>query len=198
MPSPTAKTKACYAGFSLIELMAVLVVVGLALGMIAVSIGHGGPEKQLYDKLDAFLTQSQFASDQAALSGDAFGLLVEPPQWQKEKNPEIDLQETGWRVTWKKLGQRGWEPVVGLDAIELPENILLEISLSNKRWDWSKAIDKVTPIIAVNPTGEISPFVIAIHFEQGREALAHVEVNKEGEIVWREAYEDEKKRAEKK
>ncbi len=197
MMLPAHRKPSRHKGFSLIELMAVLVVVGMALGMIAVSIGHGGPEKQLYDKLDEFLTQSRFASEQATLSGEALGLLVEPPQWQVTEGSDLNINEVGWRITWERLGQRGWEPIAGLGAMQLPPDIHLEISLSGKRWEWSKYADHVTPIIALSPTGEVTPFVIAIHHKELPDPLAHVEVSEEGEIVWREAQEDEKKRKEK-
>ena len=117
-------------GFSLMELMAVLLVVGLALGIVTVSVGHGGPEKQLYDKLDQFLIQSDFAVEHAVVSGEALGIMLEPPDWQVAANPELDPDEIGWKYRWQILTEKGWQDVPNMPAVSLPPDIEIDVIIS--------------------------------------------------------------------
>lgn len=184
-------------GFSLMELMAVLLVVGLALGIVTVSVGHGGPEKQLYDKLDQFLIQSDFAVEHAVVSGEALGILLEPPDWQVAANPELDRDEVGWKYRWQILAEKGWQDVPNMPVVSLPPDIEIEVTISKKRWDWrAKTTDKKSPVISISPSGEITPFVLEIKHSLVRDFVQHIELSEEGAIVWREAAEDEKKRDE--
>lgn len=184
-------------GFSLMELMAVLLVVGLALGIVTVSVGHGGPEKQLYDKLDQFLIQSDFAVEHAVVSGEALGILLEPPDWQVAANPELDRDEVGWKYRWQILAEKGWQDVPNMPVVSLPPDIEIEVTISKKRWDWrAKTTDKKSPVISISPSGEITPFVLEIKHSLVRDFVQHIELSEEGTIVWREAAEDEKKRDE--
>ena len=177
------------------ELMAVLMIVGMGLGLVTLAIGHGGPEKEMYDKLDQFMVQSDFASEHAVVSGEAMGLLLEPPQWQVEEKQDID--DIGWRYRWQKLGVKGWENVTTMEAVSFPPTVDIEVTLGGKRWDWAKFADKKNPIISISPSGEISPFVMQLKDKRLMDFAQHLEVGKEGEIVWREAAEDDEKRAKK-
>jgi general secretion pathway protein H len=184
-------------GFSLIELMAVMLVVGLALGIVTVSVGHGGPEKQLYDKLDQFLIQSDFATEHAVISGEALGIMLEPPDWQVAANPELDVDEVGWKYRWQILTEKGWQDVPNMPAVSLPPDIEIDVTIGKKRWDWrAKATDKKSPVISISPSGEITQFVLEIKHSLVRDFIQHIELSEDGAIVWREVAEDEKKRNE--
>ena len=184
-------------GFSLMELMAVLLVVGLALGIVTVSVGHGGPEKQLYDKLDQFLIQSDFAAEHAIVSGEALGILMEPPEWQVAADPELDIDAVGWKYRWQILSEKGWQDVPNMPAVSLPPEIEIEETIGKKRWDYrAKTTDKKTPVVSISPSGEITQFVFQIKHAFVRDFVQHIELSEDGEIVWREAAEDQKKRDE--
>jgi general secretion pathway protein H len=195
--STTIPARSYQGGFSLMELMAVLMVVGLALGIVTVSIGHGGPEKQLYDKLEQFLIQSDFATEHAVISGEALGILLEPPTWQVAENPELDLDSVGWRYRWQIYGPKGWQDVPNMPPVSLPPDIEMEVTIGKKRWDWrAKTTDKKSPVVSISPSGEITQFVFEIKHSLMRDFVQHIELSEDGAIVWREAAEDEKKRDE--
>ncbi len=184
-------------GFSLMELMAVLLVVGLALGIVTNSVGRGGPEQQLYEKLEQFLVQSDFASEHAVISGEALGILLEPPAWQVAENPELDLDNVGWRYRWQIYGPKGWQDIHNMPAVSLPPDIEMDVTIGKKRWDWrAKTTDKKSPVVSISPSGEITQFVFEIKHTLVRDFVQHIELSEEGAIVWREAAEDEKKRNE--
>lgn len=174
------------------ELMAVLLIVGMALGMVTVAIGHGGPEKQLYDKLDQMMVQSDFASEHAVVSGEALGLLLQPPEWQVEAKD--DINDIGWRFRWQKLGVRGWEDIPTMEAVSFEPDVDIEVTLGGKRWDWRKLTDHTLPIVAISPSGEITPFVMELRLKESRDFSQHIELSKEGDIVWREAAKDDEAR----
>jgi general secretion pathway protein H len=181
-------------GFSLIELMAVLVVVGLALGIVTVSVGHGGPEKQLYDKLEQFLIQSDFATEHAVISGEALGIMLEPPAWQIAANPDLDPDNVGWKYRWQIYAEKGWQDIPNMPGISLPPDIEIDVTVGKKKWDWhAKTTDKKSPVVSISPSGEITEFVFEIRHTLVRDFVQHIELSEEGTIVWREAAEDAKK-----
>lgn len=184
-------------GFSLMELMAVMLVVGLALGIVTVSVGHGGPEKQLYDKLEQFLIQSDFATEHAVISGEALGIMLEPPAWQIAANPDLDPDGVGWKYRWQIFTEKGWQDIPSMPAVSLPPDIEIDVTIGKKRWDWhAKTTDKKSPVVSISPSGEITQFVFEIRHSLVRDFVQHIELSEEGAIVWREVAEDEKKRNE--
>jgi general secretion pathway protein H len=182
-------------GFSLMELMAVLMVVGLGLGIVTLAVGHGGPEKQIYTKLEQFMVQADFASEHAVITGEAIGLLLEPPDWQITEDADVEPEDVGWRYRWQKLGPKGWENIDNMPAVSFSPSVEIEVRFGTKRWDWrAKTTDKKSPVLSISPSGEITQFEIQIRDKNLRDFSQHIELSEDGEIVWREAVEDEKKR----
>lgn len=172
-------------GFSLLELMAVILVIGLSLGMVGLSVSGGGPRDDIWDNIEKLMGTAQFAQEHAILTGDTVGLRVEPPAWQVARGESVE--DYGWRFQWVIETQTAWAPVPNLPAISLPPSARLTVEVDDELWKYDVQLDRTIPLAAFYPSGDISDF--AIEFSDLREPgfTQHVEIDETGELVWLEA-----------
>ncbi len=169
-------------GFTLIELLAVLFVVGMALSGAMLVVSQGGVEKQMGKEVERFAAFSEYAREMAIVSGDAVGLVFEPPAWRD--NPLTE----GWRYRWQKLTYEGWADIEGMPATEFDPEIDLGVTIEDQLWTFkpNEKPEIITPIIAFYPGGDITPFEIEFTHKEEPELSEHVEVDVWGNVVWRE------------
>lgn len=175
-------------GFSLLEIMAVLFVIGLSLSMVSLVFSRGGPRDDVWEAIDQFMGLAHFAGERAILSGETMGLLLEPPLWQTERGQSAD--EVGWRYRWVTDSSQGWQPIHNVDPVSLSPTLRLEVEIDGLPWDYDAHIDQETPIVAVFPSGDISDF--RIEFSDTREPsfVQTLAINEEGQLVWLEEEEE--------
>lgn len=173
------------AGFSLLELMAVIFVIGLSLGMVSLSVSTGGPKHDVWDEIEKFMGLAQFANEKAILSGEAMGLMIEPPLWQAQRGQY--LEDIGWRYRWVTNSSEGWQEIPNLPPISLPPSMRLTIEVDETLWDYENQLDRTVPIAAYYSSGDITVFSIEWTDEREPGFRQHIEVNESGELVWREA-----------
>lgn len=181
--SSMGRSRRKQAGFSLLELMAVIFIIGLAIGVASLSISRGGYQEQLWDMLDKFLGYSQFASDQAVLTGQTVGLKLEPPVWQYETDRERAPDEIGWRYTWVLATPVGWQNIPNVNPVELPPNIDLEIEVDGTLWEYEKQLDRSMPVAAFYSSGDITDISILLFDKSFPEYAEKIYVNESGKLV---------------
>lgn len=169
-------------GFTLIELLAVLFVVGMALSGAMLVVSQGGPEKQVGKQVEKFAAYSEYARELAIISGDAVGLVFEPPVWRDDPLNE------GWRYRWQTLTYEGWADIEGLPATEFDRDIALSVTIEEQLWTYkpNEKPEIIAPIIAFYPGGDITPFEIEFTHKEEPDLSEHVEVDSWGNVVWRE------------
>jgi general secretion pathway protein H len=172
-------------GFSLIELMAVIFIIGLGLAMVSVSVRWSDPQDEVFDTIEKFLMLTEFAGERAALSGESAALLLEPPEWQVERGQNMD--DIGWRYRWLTNSSEGWVAIPNAEPISLPPTVHLEIRVNDTLWDYEDQVDRTVPVAVFSPSGEITPIEIEIFDERDPKFRQHIELNEEGELVWLEA-----------
>ncbi len=172
-------------GFSLVEILVVIFVIGLTLSIASLTINRGGPREDLYNAIETFMGVAQFAGDRAILSGETMGLLLEPPIWQagRGENPN----DFGWRYRWYTSSSEGWLVVANLPAITMPNSIELEVEIDDMLWDYEDQLDRATPQLAYYPTGDITPFSIVFLDKRERNFTQNIEVDENGDLSWVEA-----------
>jgi general secretion pathway protein H len=173
------------AGFSLLELMAVIFVIGLSLGLVSLTVNTGSAKNDVWDEIEKFMGLAGFASEKAVLSGEAMGLMMEPPSWQAQRGQDPD--DIGWRYRWVTNSSEGWQEVPNLPAVNLPPTMRLTIEIDGNVWDYDDQLDRTIPIAAYYSSGDVS--LISIEWTDEREPgfTQHIEVNESGELVWKEA-----------
>jgi len=141
-------------GFSLIEVLAVVMIVGIIVGGVSVFISQGGPQKELNSGVERFAIISDHISELAVLTGESVGLMLEPPEWRE--NP----LDQGWRYSWKKMTPRGWEDLEEVPAVELENAMELVVFIDQLQWKYEDAPEVRVPLVAFYPSGEVTPFEI--------------------------------------
>lgn len=100
-------------GFTLIEILVVLVIIGVALTFATLSIDPSGPADRLDEEAQRLLALSQTAADEAILSGHTLGL---------------EQIRGGYRFV--KLNEAGWQVIQSADDAlhprRLPEDVYLD------------------------------------------------------------------------
>ena len=105
----TRRARACVSparGFTLIEILVVLVVVGITLAFATLSVNPSGPSDRLNIEAQRLLALTQDAADEAILSGHTIGL---------------EISSDGYRFV--KLERDGWAVIEGPDNALRPRQI---------------------------------------------------------------------------
>ena len=178
--SANAHSLAKQRAFSLLEILVVLLVVGIAVSGVSLVVNRGGPDQELNDVVERFAALSQHASDMAVLTGEARGLVLEPPAWRD--NPD----EEGWLYRWQKMTFEGWVDDPQVPPVEIPVAIDLSISIDEQLWSWERAPENKLPIIAFYPAGDITPFELEFIHDDVEDRAEHIVINDWGEVVWQE------------
>lgn len=182
-PSTVLPIRRRAAGFTLIEIMVVIFVIGISVGMVSLVVGRGGPDTELRQIAGRFATMSSFASERAVLTNQPVGLLLEPPAWQEAADENM---EKSWRYRWQTMGLTGWQDEAGLEAVELPPTVLLDVTIEGQMWEWEEAPETKLPIAVFYPGGEVTRFAIEFRDERMPDFNQNVKVNDWGEVEWLE------------
>jgi general secretion pathway protein H len=170
-------------GFTLIEIMVVIFVIGITAVGVSLVIGGGGPDTELRKAVERFATLSDFASERAILSGRPVGLMLEPPAWRKELDENL---EKSWRYRWQMMGPTGWEDDPNLETVELPPSVQLDVTVEGQMWEWEDAPEVRLPVVVFYPSGEVTPFKIEFRDQRIPDFSQNVVVNTWGEVEWLE------------
>lgn len=146
-------------GFTLVELMIVLVVLGVMAGMAVISF-RNDPVTQLEREQLRLQGLLNFAADEAVLQGALLGLAVDSHSYQLVL---FDADNQAWQTQQGRY----------FSAYSLPESIALSIELDGDRLtrleqqqieDISKAVgvEQVVPVILFLASAEITPFILTL------------------------------------
>lgn len=102
------------AGFTLIELMVVLVVVGLLISLVGLSIGGGGEQRELREVTRSLYLRMQAASEEAVVTNREIGLRFHDGRY---RFVYLDRDNAQWAAI----------PPGGLSGAQLPEWTELEL-----------------------------------------------------------------------
>jgi general secretion pathway protein H len=177
----TGRNRPLATGFTLIEILVVLVIIGIIVSFALLSFGVLGKDSQVEEesrRLVAILTE---ARDEAALQGRDLGLRLEPASYE-----------------FMSLEPRrgGWETITDDDLLrrrDLPEGITMrlwlesrEVILERPRKEDRKEIETPAPQVIVLGSGEIVPFDLEIAREGGGTRW-HVAGTVDGKLVAEDA-----------
>lgn len=143
-------------GFSLIELLVIIFIIGLAAGMVMlqVNIGNDDDEAAALQKYAEDVQQlAALAEDQAVLSGLPYGLIIEPPN-----------AEHNWQLQWRKYQRGEWNEAEEVFTVQsLPQTVELVTEVEGNTLEFNKLTDDDkprTPSIVFYPGGEVTPFTM--------------------------------------
>lgn len=120
-------------GFTLLEILVVLMMVGVLMGIAVTTLTFDRTEQRLITHSDAFVQLYRAAQDEALLSGQPLRIKLMPQGWQLEKR--VSYQWTAFSLTENAM-------------LHLPEGLVAELS-PNK------------PMM-IMPSGQSSPFTLKL------------------------------------
>lgn len=189
-------------GFTLIEIMLVIVIIGCATGIIVLSI-PGGPSPKLGNDLaeesQQLAATIQVMSEQATQQGRTIGLHISDHGYQfmirqqtTAANDDTVTQSTSQALdTLPDWDHQVWQPYTSeklrtagkfdekvslaltLDGLQLQEEEN-RLGRSNPQWfDTENQLEAKTPQILLLPSGEITPFSLTLEELGSNSTLYH-------------------------
>lgn len=160
-------------GFTLLEILVVMVIIGIATTVIVFSVGGFYLSNKRADVVThEMATLIELARNQAIFSLNTLGLEINSNSYsfvQLDDNKDRGL-------TWQPLSKRDsfWSERT------IPSNIIVQVQSKNN-FTTLIPTNSVSPQIMIFPNGEITPFTITVH-SQGSSELYTIEGNSAGEI----------------
>lgn len=134
-----------HAGFTLIEILVVLVVVGLLAALAVFTMGGSSQQRELENQVRELFLLMQTASEQAVLNNLELGLRLEEDGYQF-----VALQDqTG---DWKASGERMFR------ARSLPEWLTVTEFIESDAPRMASPEDRLRPDVVFFSSGETTPF----------------------------------------
>ncbi|TQV82512.1 type II secretion system protein GspH [Exilibacterium tricleocarpae] len=189
-------------GFTLIEILVVLVIIGFGVGMVSLAVGDNR-SREMHDIAQRLTSQMHLALENATFSGEALGV-----KWTEPEG------EQGWRYTWYAHREDKWEVAEEpLLEVQLPEyvDVLLEVDgqyvsdfttprsetdigvprpgLGNRRElpePEPEGEEELIPDLVFFASGEATPFTLELSMRDDSDHNQHIEVDLLGRIVWEE------------
>jgi prepilin-type N-terminal cleavage/methylation domain-containing protein len=158
-------------GFSLLEMLLTLFVIGVFTRLVIFNIGSGDRDILLQSAVESLAKSANYALDEAQFSGMNYGLMLhrEPQggQWR-------------YRYDWWEQGPTGWRPPASgkgvFTAGALPEGLDLELELDGVLQDAETLVaqpENPQPQIILYASGETVPGVLDFRETQS------------GQLAWR-------------
>ena len=157
------------AGFTLIEILVTLVIMGLLAGLASLSVG-GSAHRQARDEGDRLVQVLDFARDEATLQGEEYG---------------VDLEDDGYKVLHFDADSESWSEATErqLASHKISGSVRMQSSLGEitelPRKDRQHAgSDDARPEVLVLSSGEITAFEIA--FRAGDAGEPSIRIRSDG------------------
>ena len=191
-------------GFTLIEVMAVVVVIGIAAAVVSFSVGDGARPQQIKSAARQLYGSINLVIEESLLTGQVFGLRfdidsgddgqVYSYEWM-QFNPEPKVR--AWQKVEIKEFQKQLLPE-GVELIVEVEKQKIIIGSTNKKEDALFEVKKqkdekkpIYPDIWFLPSGETQNFTISIADEEKPEAKYLIKGNMLGQLTFKRPDEEE-------
>lgn len=152
----TRKTR----GFSLLELLLVLVIVGLIASLAGLSVSSGSRPYVVEGSVRVFADVAEYAMDEAQLTGTDMGLLF-------QQNQDSDV----FSYQWLQRQTSGWQPAPESDDAfaprEFPVEVELLIEVEEGATDLSEGVvesgeQELQPQVIFYSSGESTPGILTL------------------------------------
>jgi general secretion pathway protein H len=174
-------------GFTLIELMVVMVILGLISSIALTTVGGGNQKRELNNEVNRLHAVLRMAAEEAIFSNTEIGVVIESDLYEFLT---FDEQEGSWTPATPKF----------LRSYSLPEWISLEFQregkerklLGNKSVldedsDFYSSVldteDAKTPDLMLLSSGEVTGFTISMQIDDDASSRIEIKTNDQGEII---------------
>lgn len=146
-------------GFTLIEILVVLVVVGMLVALATFTMGGNSLRRDLDNEVEQLFLLMQTVSEQAVLNNTEFGLIIDLEE-EYYQFLAYDLQTGAWTPTAERL----------LRQRSIPQWMIITPYIENDAPRLASDDDQPRPDVVLFSSGETTPF--ELEFTLGRDGLA--------------------------
>lgn len=187
-------TRRTQSGFSLLELLVVVLIIGILSTMFTLSVGLTGSDRELEDETDRLVAVIDLARDEAIMQGREIGMRFfidgyefatfhedfveyydtdesQPVGQPGEEDEDENTDQSEWIVmsNEKLLGQRQLTPGIVLE-LEIDErSVILDRQVEQDEDD--EQDNEYQPQIVLFSSGDVSPFVVQLRREFENKAV---------------------------
>lgn len=170
-------------GFTLIEIIFVIFIIGMAVSVISIAVGGNAAADMTHKEAEEFMLQSSYISEQSVLKGETHGLFVELRPAQ-----DIDAKEQ-WCYQWRRVRDRQWQDLPELNPRCLPEGLVIEFVVDDELWEFDPELEYQDPVMGFFPSGDGSGKVeVSIYADQRQggqtSGTEELELDLAGELHW--------------
>jgi general secretion pathway protein H len=137
-------------GFTLLEILVVVFIIGLAVAVISVAVGGNSAANLAHKEAETFMLQGAYAAEQSILKGETHGLFVDLRPAQNIDSPDQ------WCYQWRRVRDRQWQDLPELSAHCLPEQLAIEFIVDGQLWEFDPELEYQEPVIGFFPSGDAS------------------------------------------
>ncbi len=177
-------------GFTLIEILIVVFIIGLTASLISLSMGDDKKDSAPYQEASKLLQAIAFVGEYTALNGEIIAMFVS----QRDAKDELNKQ---WCYSWKRFRDNNWGelPSDTLPEHCLPETVIWEMVIEGRIYAYDPDLEIQPPVLVFSPSGEATPVEMAL-FESAASASSsdtaqHIEIDMMGNSRWLEQDEAE-------
>lgn len=180
MNKPVGKCK--QQGFTLLEIMIVILILGFSLGVVSLSIGGDDGSSVAKKEAEDLVLTAQFVSEQTVLNSQIIGLFFVP----RQVNGSINSQ---WCYRWQQRRDNQWQEVSETLAERcLPARIQVDMVVEGEPYEHDPDLTPTPPVLVFFPSGEATPFELAL-YEQvdgftNDDSVQRIEVDMMGGLHW--------------
>ena len=148
-------------GFTLLEMLVMLIVIGITISFVTLSIGVGGRPAELKNEAEKLTGMLQLALEEAILTGTPIGLRIDET---------LDRSGTRFNYEWSVLEEGKWQPFAqhpvlqdgqvsgGVELDLTLEGVEIKLQDEQREDDDSKLKETYQPDIFILQSGELSAF----------------------------------------
>ncbi|HWV14133.1 MAG TPA: GspH/FimT family pseudopilin [Cellvibrio sp.] len=144
-------------GFTLIEILAVVIIIGLIISIVALSVNSPEDENNPNKEAQKLRQELDFVSELAVLNGEIVGLFVEPKEIE-------DSSATQWCYHWQRFRSEQWEdlPKDTLSEHCMSETIQMDLEVEGKLLAYDPDLETQPPVLVWSPSGEATGITITL------------------------------------